>query len=310
MSQAPKAPSDKIGFVGVGRMGSAMLQCVLDAGYHATLCDPSEQATAPFVAAFPERVRVASTPREAAQVADIVEIVVNTNEQLLAACLGADGVLAGARPGTVVLIHSTVSHVTLHQLARAAAERGVFLLDAPVSGARGHLSVGNLAVMVGGEAEAFARAKPVMETYGGLVLHLGPSGSGLDAKLSINMYRYLCMAAGQEATRLAENAGVGAAMAQLVAHAECNRYVGSATRLHMQKNVPFVAREKDAVLAQKDLRAAIARGTELGVELPSAELAVSLMHLLFGAEPGAPGDPRVTERESNPDTSSRTDQVR
>ena len=53
MSSDPKAPLDRIGFVGVGRMGSAMLQCVLDAGYHATLCDPSEQATAPFVAAFP-----------------------------------------------------------------------------------------------------------------------------------------------------------------------------------------------------------------------------------------------------------------
>lgn len=310
MSSDLKAPADRIGFVGVGRMGAAMLQCVLDAGYHATLCDPSEEATAPFVAALPDRVRVASTPREAAQVADIVEIVVNTNEQLLSACLGADGVFAGARAGTVCLIHSTVSHATLHQLSKAAVERGVHLLDAPVSGARGHLSVGNLAVMVGGEAEAFVRAKPVMETYGGLVLHLGPSGSGLDAKLAINMYRYLCMAAGQEATRLAESAGVGAAMAQLVAHAECNRYVGNATRLHMQKNVPFAAREKDAVLAQKDLRAAIARAAEVGVELPSAELAVSLMHLLFGAEPGAPGDPRVSTREPSTDTSSRTEQVR
>jgi len=321
MSGDPKAPSDRIGFVGVGRMGSAMLQCVLDGGYHATLCDPSEQATAPFVAALPERVRVARTPREAAQGADIVEVVVNTNEQLLTACLGADGVFAGARPGTVVLIHSTVSHETLHRLGNAAAELGVQLLDAPVSGARGHMSVGNLAVMVGGEADAFARAKPVMETYGGLVLHLGPRGAGLDAKLAINMYRYLCMAAGQEATRLAENAGVGAAMAQLVAHAECNRYVGNATRVHMQKNVPFAAREKDAELAQKDLRAAIARAAELGVQLPGAELAVSLMHLLFGAEPGAPGDPRAPERQPDvearsaareqiTDASSRTDQVR
>jgi 3-hydroxyisobutyrate dehydrogenase-like beta-hydroxyacid dehydrogenase len=216
----------------------------------------------------------------------------------------------GARPGTVVLVHSTVSHDTLHQLVKAATERGVLMLDAPVSGARGHLSVGNLAVMVGGEAEAFARAKPVMETYGGLVLHLGASGAGLDAKLSINMYRYLCMAAGQEATRLAESAGVGAAMAQLVAHAECNRYVGNATRQYMQKNVPFAAREKDAVLAQKDLRAAIARAAEVGVELPSAELAVSLMHLLFGAEPGAPGDPRAGAREPSTDTSSLPNQAR
>ena len=62
MSQEPKAPPSRIGFVGVGRMGSALLQRVLDAGYRATLCDPSEQATAPFVAALPDRVRVAPTP--------------------------------------------------------------------------------------------------------------------------------------------------------------------------------------------------------------------------------------------------------
>jgi 3-hydroxyisobutyrate dehydrogenase-like beta-hydroxyacid dehydrogenase len=284
MSQRPVAPSDRIGFVGVGRMGSAMLQSVLDAGYHATLCDPSEHATAPFLAALPERVRVARTPREAAQAADVIEVAVNTNEQLLEACLGSDGVLAGARSGSIVLIHSTVSHETLHRLGEAAAQRGVHMLDAMVSGARGHLSVGNLAVMVGGDVEAFARAKPVMETYGGLVLHLGPRGSGLDAKLAINLLRYLCMAAGQEATRLAEGAGVGDAMAQLVAHTEANRYVGNAARLRMMESIPYEQRQKDAELAQKDLRAAIARAAGIGLQLPSAELAVGLMHRLWGAE--------------------------
>ena len=284
MSQEPKAPPSRIGFVGVGRMGSALLQRVLDAGYRATLCDPSEQATAPFVAALPDRVRVASTAREAAAAADVVEVVVNTNEQLLEACLGVDGVLAGARSGTIVLIHSTVSHDTLHRLGDAASQRGVHVLDAMVSGARGHLSVGNLAVMVGGDAAAFARAKPVMDTFGSLVLHLGPRGSGLDAKLAINLFRYLCMAAGQEATRLAEGAGVGEAMAQLVAHTEANRYVGNAARLRMLESVPLRQRQKDAELAQKDLRAAIARAAEVGMQLPSTELAVGLMHRLWGAE--------------------------
>ena len=284
MSQEPKAPPSRIGFVGVGRMGSALLQRVLDAGYRATLCDPSEQATAPFVAALPDRVRVASTAREAAAAADVVEVVVNTNEQLLEACLGVDGVLAGARAGTIVLIHSTVSHDTLHRLGDAASQRGVHVLDAMVSGARGHLSVGNLAVMVGGDAAAFARAKPVMDTFGSLVLHLGPRGSGLDAKLAINLFRYLCMAAGQEATRLAEGAGVGEAMAQLVAHTEANRYVGNAARLRMLESIPLRQRQKDAELAQKDLRAAIARAAEVGMQLPSTELAVGLMHRLWGAE--------------------------
>jgi 3-hydroxyisobutyrate dehydrogenase len=271
-------------------MGSAMLKCVLERGYHATLCDRSEEALAPFVAAFPKQVRVAATPREAAIDADVIEVVVNTNEQLLEACLGPDGIFAGAPSGSSVLIHSTVSHETLTRLDNVASERRLHLLDAPVSGARGHMSVGNLAVMVGGDAQAFARAKPVMSTYGGLVLHLGPQGAGLDAKLAINMLRYVVMAAGQEATRLAEAAGVGDAMAQLVAHTEANRYVGNMGRLRGMQEIPLERRAKDAELAQKDLRAAMGRAAELGFSLPTAELAVSLMHRLWGVEPGSNGD--------------------
>jgi 3-hydroxyisobutyrate dehydrogenase-like beta-hydroxyacid dehydrogenase len=270
----------KIGFVGVGRMGSVMLQHVLDAGFTAVLCDPMPEATAPFVAKYAERARVAATPREAAEHADVIEVVVNTNEQLLEACLGPTGVIAGARPNSIVLIHSTVSHDTLKRLSQAAAERSVHLLDAMVSGARGHLSIPNMAVMVGGNAEAFARAKPVMDTYGSLVLHLGPQGAGLDAKLAINALRYVVMAASQEVAGLAEKAGVGQALAQLVAHTESNRFVGERSGL---MKVPLPNRKKDAELAQKDLRAAIARGAALGVQLPTAELAIGLMHRLWGA---------------------------
>src|SRR6201995_1914800 len=111
----------RIGFVGVGRMGSAMLQCVLEGGFPATLFDPNPAAIDPFVAKFPALVRVAPTPREAAKSADVIEIVVNTNEQLLEACLGPDGVFAGAPSGSVVLVHSTVSHETLTRLAAAAS---------------------------------------------------------------------------------------------------------------------------------------------------------------------------------------------
>ena len=110
-----------------------------------------------------------------------------------------------------------------------------------VSGARGHLGVGKLAVMVGGDADAFARAKPIMQTYGSLVLHLGPQGAGLDAKLALNLLRYLCMVASQEASLLAERTGVGAAMAQLVTHAEANRYVGDLKRL---EQIPLANRQE------------------------------------------------------------------
>ena len=282
MSAAQTGTSTRVGFVGVGRMGSVMLKCVLQSGFHATLCDPAEQALAPFLSEFPTQVKVAQTPAEAARECEIIEVVVNTNEQALNACLGPEGVIAGAQPGSVLLIHSTLSHETLDQLADAAIARGVHLLDAMVSGARGHLSVPNLAVMVGGDAEAFARAKPVMDTYGGLVLHLGGSGAGLDAKLSINLLRYLCMVASMEATRLAERAGIADVLPQLVAHTEANRFVGDFARLRGMAAVPEENRRKDAVLAQKDLRAALARASEVGIALPSTENAVDLMHTLWG----------------------------
>jgi 3-hydroxyisobutyrate dehydrogenase-like beta-hydroxyacid dehydrogenase len=271
----------QVAFVGVGRMGSAMLRCVLRAGYRVTLYDPSEQATAPFVAEHPDRARTVQTAAEAAKEADVIDVVVNTNEQLLDACLSPQGILCGARAGSVVLVHSTVSRKTLRRLAAAASERGVHLLDAMVSGARGHLSAGKLAVMVGGDADAFARAKPVMETYGSLVLHLGPQGAGLDAKLALNMLRYLCMAASQEASMLAERAGVGAFMDQLVAHAEANRYVGDLKRL---ERIELPLRRKEAETSKKDLRAAVARGEELGLSLPGAERAIDLMARLWAAD--------------------------
>lgn len=281
MSKKPDARPLKVAFVGIGRMGAPMLQCVIDGGYDVTLFDPSEQATTPFVAAHPERVRVARSARQAAQGADVIEIVVNTNEQLLEACLSAEGVLAGAPVGSILLVHSTVAHEILQRLAKAANERGVHLMDAMVSGARGHLSAGDLAVMVGGHADAFARAKPLMDTYGGLVLHLGPLGAGLDAKLAINMLRYQCMLASQEASLLAQRTGVGAAMDQLVAHTQSNRYVGDLSRL---SRIPIEQRRKDVEVTQKDLRAAIARAAEVDARLPSAEHNIHLMHLIWGVE--------------------------
>jgi 3-hydroxyisobutyrate dehydrogenase-like beta-hydroxyacid dehydrogenase len=85
-------------------------------------------------------------------------------------------------------------------------------------------------------------------------------------------------------------------MAQLVAHTEANRYVGNSARLRMLESGPLRQREKDAEVAQKDLRAAIARADEVGVRLPSAELAMGLMHPLFGAEPLTDADTQAEQR--------------
>ena len=279
MAQQSKR-TERIAFVGVGRMGAAMLERVLSAGYQTVLCDRSEQALAPFVERWPELVRVAATPRQAAESCEIVEIVVNTDAQLLDVCLGEEGIFAGAAAGTVVLVHSTIAHSTLFALSDTAAERAIHLLDATVSGPQGHLSIPNLTVMVGGDPGAFERAKLVLGTYGSLVLHLGGLGAGLDAKLALNLLRYLCMVAAQEATQLARSTGIGQVLAELVAHSEANRFVGELPF----SRIPEQRRQVDAQLSQKDLRAAIARAAEVGLVLPSAEFAVGMMHRLWGVE--------------------------
>lgn len=213
----------RVGFIGVGRMGGVMLQAVLAAGYEARVHDARPDAAARFDAEF-ERATAVSTAREAGD-ADVVDIVVNYDHEVLDVCLGADGVLAGVRPGTVVLIHSTVSLETIRRVA-AAAPPGVDVCDAAVSGRLGHRSVGDLAVMVGGEHAAFERARAVMETYGGLVLHLGPLGAGLDAKLALNTLRYLVYIAAHESSRLAAASGVAARFSNLVNHTGAVAFTG------------------------------------------------------------------------------------
>lgn len=282
------SPADqvKVAFLGVGRMGAPMLKCVLEKGFQATLYDPFEQALAPFITDYPQLAQVAASPAEAARAADVIEIVVNTNEQLLEACLGPNGVFAGCKPGSIVLVHSTVSHETLEHLGKIATEQGVHVLDAMVSGAMGHLSIPNLAVMVGGDRGSFVRAKPVMDTYGSMVLHLGEMGAGLDAKLAINLLRYLSMLAGTEAARLADHTGLSPeTLSQLVAHTQCNAFFGNFPKLRaMAPADPKRKPQVDSELAQKDLKAALQRAAKVGLQLPTVEFAVGRMPDLWGAE--------------------------
>jgi 3-hydroxyisobutyrate dehydrogenase len=272
-----------VGFVGVGRMGAAMLQCVIDSGYAVTAYDVAVDAMAPFAAARPDRVRVASTPREVGSASAVIDVVVNTEAQVLDACLGDDGVVAGATAGTIVLVHSTISLDTLRRVATVASESGVRVLDAPVSGVLGHLSVGDLCVMVGGDPDAFAEAKPVLDTYGSLVVHLGPLGAGLDAKLALNLLRYLGYLAGQESARLADRAGIPAAtMREIARHTGATNLVGDISKGRSPED--YERRLNNAETAQKDLDAALARAAELQLELPTTAFAVDLMHGIWAVE--------------------------
>jgi 3-hydroxyisobutyrate dehydrogenase len=260
----------RVGFVGVGNMGGAMAANALAAGHDVAVYDARADAVDALVSlgALP-----ASSPRVAAAGADVVSVVVMSGAQVEAVCLRPDGVLIGAHNGAVVAVHSTVHPRSVHAVADAAPE-GVAVLDAPISGGVQGARAGTLCLMVGGDADAFARARPVFESMGNLVMHLGPSGTGLGAKLARNLVGYITLLGAAEGTALAAAAGVDlAALYRIEEH--------TGTLSPMMQSLMSVPGGDDVYaadlqplidLSEKDLDVTLEYAADLGVDLPATKL--------------------------------------
>jgi 3-hydroxyisobutyrate dehydrogenase len=186
-------------------MGGAIASRVIDAGIPTVLWARRPEALAAFDG--PD-VAVAATPAELAAAVDLVGVCVWADDDVRAVLEGDDGVLAGCEPGTVVAIHSTVLPATCRDLARTAAERGAVVLDAPVSGGRTAALAGSLVVAVGGDDATVQRCRPVFELFGDPVVHLGPVGAGLFAKLVSNALLAANLAVADDALALGEALGI------------------------------------------------------------------------------------------------------
>ncbi|HVC57459.1 MAG TPA: 3-hydroxyisobutyrate dehydrogenase [Stellaceae bacterium] len=196
-----------IGFIGLGNMGAPMAANLVKAQHHVTGFD----VVAPPVAALAEKGgHAAASAVEAAAAGDIVITMLPAGPQVRAVYLGPNGVLAQARPGALLIDCSTIDVETARAVAAAAAERGLQMLDAPVSGGTIGAEAGTLTFMVGGEAAAFARAAPILEAMGRTIVHAGPSGNGQSAKICNNMILAASMIAVCEGFALAEGLGLPA----------------------------------------------------------------------------------------------------
>ena len=194
-----------IALLGLGVMGAGMAGCLLRAGFPLTVYNRTAAKAAPF----DERgAALAATPREAAVGADIVISMVGDDDASRAVWLGPDGALAGAGAGSVLVECSTLSLDWVRELAGLAAERGLPLLDAPVTGSREAAAAGELRLLVGGEAAALERARPALEAVSQRIVHLGPSGSGALMKLVNNLMGAVQIAALAEGLLLAERGGL------------------------------------------------------------------------------------------------------
>jgi 3-hydroxyisobutyrate dehydrogenase-like beta-hydroxyacid dehydrogenase len=174
----------RVGFIGLGIMGSRMAASLRRAGHELTVYNRT-RATADAWAAE-HGASVAATPAEAGAAADVVITMVVDGDQVREVLLGPGGVAEGAEPGTLCVDMSTIAPSQTRAIGSALAERGLSLLDAPVTGSAPRAEDGTLTIMVGGEQPDFERAQPLLEAMGRLVLHVGPLGQGEMLKLVNN----------------------------------------------------------------------------------------------------------------------------
>ncbi|UWQ20204.1 NAD(P)-dependent oxidoreductase [Jannaschia sp. W003] len=195
-----------IGFIGLGLMGSAMAQRLLDRGHALTVL--GNRSRAGVEAATARGATEVGTARELAAASDVVMLCMGTSEHVEARMRGADGVLAGLRPGAVVIDFGTSLPESTRALAAETAEAGGAYLDAPLGRTPAHAAEGKLNIMGAGDRAAFDRVRPVLDDLGENVFHLGDSGAGHTIKLVNNFFGMTVANAMAEAFATADRAGV------------------------------------------------------------------------------------------------------
>jgi 3-hydroxyisobutyrate dehydrogenase-like beta-hydroxyacid dehydrogenase len=189
-----------VGFVGYGAMARLMAALIRDAGYRTVAYTPSaEGGTAE------DGTSMLASARALAEASTIVLVSVPNDEALAASAYGEQGFLAGLKRGGLVIDTSSVSPDASRRLAETGERRGIAVLDAPVSGSTPEAEKGELVVLVGGEADALARARPVLDAIGKQTIHVGPGGPGSPIKLVVTGLMVSTMAA------IAETVGYGVA---------------------------------------------------------------------------------------------------
>jgi 3-hydroxyisobutyrate dehydrogenase len=194
-----------VGYIGLGNMGRPIATNVVEAGYSLIVYDIREEPLKDLAAVGAE---VAESSREVGAYSDLVELSVVDDEQVESVVLGPGGVLEGAKPGTVIAIHSTIHPDTARKVGEAARPKGVAVLDAAVSGGAAGARARTLCYMVGGERTVFEQCRPVFETSGKHIFYMGGLGMGAATKAAQQAMTVVHLLAASEGFALAEKAGV------------------------------------------------------------------------------------------------------
>ncbi len=267
--------TDKIGFIGLGRMGLPMAYNLLRAGYDLTVHNRSQEKVRQIADAG---ATAATSTAEVVANCDIVLACLPDVATCETVLLGENGALPNARPGQVIVDHSTVGAATSKACAAAAESHGAMFLDAPISGGTERAADGTLTIMAGGPPEAYARAQPVFDVMGAVVRHVGPNGSGTAAKLVNQLLVGVHKVAAAEAMLLAAKSGADPALVfELVNSGWGQSFV-------LGRNAPaMLDRDFDGIRTQlrvflKDLGLIQEMARDLDTPIPGGDLAYRLFH--------------------------------
>ena len=255
----------EVGYVGLGVMGSAAVHRLLAAGYEVTVWNRTRAKAEPLLEAG---ARWAHTPREVAERSEVIFTMVTNTAAVQAVTEGAEGIVAGLRPGKVYVDMSTASPANTRALAAQVAGTGAQMLDAPVSGTAIIVDQGKASLMVGGDEGTFERVRPILEAIGPKVFHVGPNGAAVTMKIAINLSLAVQMLAFSEGVLIAEKSGIARervveVMLASVIASPMVAYRGPLVLGHPDE-VWF-----DCHMMQKDMNLALELGQELEVPLPT-----------------------------------------
>lgn len=282
---------ERVGFVGTGIMGAPMARNLLRAGFAVTVWNRTPAKAEALVA---DGASIAETPAAVARASEVTFSCVSDSPDVEAVALGPGGIIEGAKAGLVYVDCSTISPEVTRRVAAAMAAKDVAMLDAPVSGGDVGAKAGTLAVMVGGEAEAFARCLPVLQAIGKTIVHVGPSGSGQVVKLCNQVAGGLNLLAMAEAILLARRAGVDPAkMLEVVSAGAAASWM--LTNLGPRAVAGDFAPGFMVDLMQKDLRLVMETGEATSTPLTGAALVNQLFRVLQAEGRGGDGTQAIVD---------------
>jgi len=272
---------EKIGFVGTGAMGTALLSRLKLANVVATAFDIAPSA---MEASRAEGAQTAPSAKAAAQESTIIDVVVRTDQEVLDCTLGKDGILDGAAPGSLVLLHSTIRPATTKRVAEAAAEKRVNVIDACMTAVPSVVRQGGLTFLVGGQKAFFDRAKPHLLNMAKDAVHMGPLGCGNVTKLFKNMVTASEALIVYEALQIAKAAGINYKAALDLMQKTRSSHILERWETRYDLSSGDLKFNAGTNLYDKDLPLAAEVGKSLGAEIPVVEALAKLGIKLNGGK--------------------------